>query len=69
MINVNDDNFSAEVLESDQLVLVDFWGESCGPCKVLKPKLTALEQQFPQLKICLVNVMENNLYYSKMEKK
>jgi thioredoxin 1 len=38
----NDDNFAAEVLESDKPVLVDFWAEWCPPCKMLTPHIEQL---------------------------
>ena len=43
---VTDDNFAAEVLESDSPVLVDFWATWCGPCKTLGPALEALATEY-----------------------
>jgi thioredoxin 1 len=43
MLNVNKDNFETEVLQSDSLVLVDYWSEGCEPCKALMPDIEALE--------------------------
>ena len=40
------DNFDSKVLQSDKPVLVDFWAEWCGPCKMLSPTIDALASEF-----------------------
>ena len=40
------DNFNSKVLQSDKPVLVDFWAEWCGPCKMLSPTIDALASEF-----------------------
>ena len=45
-ITVTDDTFEAEVLQSDQPVLVDFWAAWCGPCKIIEPLIVELAEDF-----------------------
>ena len=46
MLEVNKDNFESEVLKAEGLVLVDFWGEGCEPCKALMPEFEMLAEAY-----------------------
>lgn len=60
IVNVKDSDFENEVLNSDIPVLVDFWAEWCGPCKMIAPILDELAQEFPnQLKVAKMDVDNN----------
>ncbi|HXB63637.1 MAG TPA: thioredoxin [Solirubrobacteraceae bacterium] len=56
---VTDNNFQAEVIESDSPVLVDFWAPWCGPCRVVAPVLEEIAQERPDLRIVKLNVDDN----------
>jgi len=59
-ITITDANFEAEVLKSDKPVLVDFWAEWCGPCKMVSPVVTELAEELKDyLKVGKMNVDEN----------
>jgi thioredoxin 1 len=58
--NVTDADFQAEVLESEQPVLVDFWAEWCGPCRVVAPVLEEIAaERAEELRIVKLNIDEN----------
>ena len=57
---VTDQDFDQEVLEADTVVLVDFWAEWCGPCKMVAPVLDDLSQEYDgKIKFTKVDVDEN----------
>jgi thioredoxin 1 len=59
-VKATDDSFEQEVLKSDTPVLVDFWAEWCGPCKMIGPSLEDIAKEMDgKLKVVKVNIDEN----------
>lgn len=50
------DNFDKEVVESDKIVLIDFWASWCAPCRMLSPTVDAIAEEREDVKVCKVNV-------------
>lgn len=56
IVYVNADNFVDEVLQSNLPVLIDFYADWCGPCKMLSPIVDELAEEREDVKVCKVNV-------------
>ena len=59
---VTDDTFATEVLQSQQPVLVDYWAEWCGPCKMLAPILDEIAKDYAgRMKVAKLNIDDNQI--------
>lgn len=56
VMNITTDTFEQEVLKETKTVLVDFWADWCGPCKMLGPIVDQIAEEHPEIKVCKVNV-------------
>jgi thioredoxin 1 len=60
IVYTNDANFEADVLQSDKAVLLDFWAEWCGPCKMIAPLLDEMALEYAEkMTVAKLNIDEN----------
>ena len=65
VIKINKDNFEIEVLKCEGKVLLDFYADWCGPCRMVAPVVEEISEEHPEYKVCKINVDEENELASK----
>ncbi len=66
-IDLDRDNYESEVLQSEEPVLLDFWGPQCRPCLALMPAVEQLEKDYTgKLKVTKVNATQNRMLCAKL---
>nr|WP_294494497.1 thioredoxin [uncultured Mediterraneibacter sp.] len=58
VVKLTTDNFDQEVLQAGQTVLVDFYADWCGPCKMMGPVVEEIAGEEPDVKVCKINIDE-----------
>ena len=56
IINLTKDSYHNEVMETEKVVVIDFWATWCGPCKMMAPVVEEVAKDYPDVKVCKVNV-------------
>lgn len=59
VLKVNSDNFDAEVLNCDKTVLIDFYADWCGPCKMFAPIIDEVANENQNIKVVKINIDDN----------
>ena len=59
VLKVNKDIFETQVKTSEKTVLVDFYADWCGPCRMVSPIVDEIAEEYPEILVCKVNVDEN----------
>ena len=58
IINLTKDSYHNEVMETEKVVVIDFWATWCGPCKMMAPVVEEVAKDYPDVKVCKINVDE-----------
>lgn len=58
IINLTKDSYHNEVMETEKVVVIDFWATWCGPCKMMAPVVEEVAKDYSDVKVCKVNVDE-----------
>ena len=60
ILHTSDEGFDTDILQSEKPVLVDYWAEWCGPCKMIAPILEEVASEYGEkIKVCKMNIDEN----------
>ena len=60
IVHISDESFEEEVLQSERPVLIDYWAEWCGPCKMIAPVLEEIATEYSdRLKVVKLNIDDN----------
>ena len=66
VLHISDDDFQNEVVNSDKPVLVDFWANWCGPCKMIGPFIEELAEEMDNVKFVKIYIDKNSEYAAKL---
>ena len=58
VVKLTVENFEQEVLQAEKLVLVDFYADWCGPCKMMSPIVDEIAEEESEIKVCNINIYD-----------